>query len=99
MEELCGKIVQAWDEIVKGKGTSKGEEEGDEDHLGPLSLHAISIQASIAAGYEAGLYQPAPGGDQEWFQTNRTALQENAKRGDTFAKMLLEDAAADPNFH
>jgi hypothetical protein len=90
-EELCSKIVAAWNDIVQVPPAQA-------DRSGPLSLHAISIQASIAAGYEGGFYQPAAGGDQEWVTKHWDEFQKRAGQGDEFASMIVENVSNDSNF-
>jgi hypothetical protein len=61
-------------------------------------LHAISIQSSIAAGYEGGFYQPAAGGDQEWVTKHWDEPKKRAEQGDEFATNIVENISSDPNF-
>lgn len=61
-------------------------------------MHAISIQASIAAGYEGGFYQPGAGGDQEWVTKHWEEFQIRAEQGDEFAINIMENISDDPNF-
>lgn len=85
MEELCTKIVQAWNHILQVP-------EDQSDRSGPLSLHAISVQACINAGYEAGFFQPDAGGDQDWFNMHRDELTKRKDQHDFFASMIIDNA-------
>lgn len=90
-ENLCGKIVSAWNKIVNVPSSQA-------DRSGPKSLHAISIQACVSAGYEGGFFQPGAGGDQDWVTTHWKEFTSRAEQGDQFASNVVENVSNDSNF-